>query len=854
MTPRLPRWIAPALALLALALLSSQATAQSPTRFVVTSASDSGGPNDVSPGDGKCEDSQGRCTLRAAVDEANATAGAVVIVLPGLLPGTNSGNYVLSAVAPNMAINTYEDANQYGDLDLGGSFSELTIQGTGTPGPQVSISPNDRILDIAEDATVRIERVWLTGGTARAGRNGNSDGSGVGVDGEDGEDGGGIRVKSGATLMLDQVTISGCFTQSGGNGATPASAISRTKGGDAGDGGDGGGIYIAEGASVQMRRTNVAENGTGDAGGAGSGQANGQAADGGAGGDAGNGGGIFNLGSLTVESSTVYNNTCGDAGAGGSGVNGGSDGPLGSGGSGGGIADFQTSGSASGSTTLTNTIVAQNSSGSSAQSTPRPGSDLYDGSFGQTFSGSYDLVGTEEGVPQLSLSNSQIGGAGSGINPMITGQNSNGDYAVPAYELASGSPAVNAGTAESGLDYDARGFLVPGSQGGTADIGAFERGSTPTPVDLQLNEIDVKTPTGGGEFAEIKNVGDYAVQLDDYALVSFGSDGNACLTANLYGELQPGEIFVVGDDDVDNVDQRLTFDLVQNACGSTQDDQFADGDGALALIKGTAGNLSGVSASSQSGATEDEIVFGPNSSSAQGGGSGQAQRMVDLCSAFGLGAGCGLEDADNATSIQRDNARVLYINAPSPGLNNVFAPLPVRWLAVEAFVNDAGEAYVTWATASERGVEDFAVELFDGGAAGWVERERSRAAGLDGRGARYEVRLGRLPAGTQLVRVRENGLDGSRDFSEVVSLVVLPKGGIRVAPNPVRDVLHVYADGHTGPIKLEITDASGRPVPVGIAAQGGGTTSYDLSHLPRGSYLVRVGYSDAVTVTRLQKL
>jgi len=44
---------------------------------------------DAVPGDGTCADASGACTLRAAIQETNALAGADVVELP-------AGNYVLS--------------------------------------------------------------------------------------------------------------------------------------------------------------------------------------------------------------------------------------------------------------------------------------------------------------------------------------------------------------------------------------------------------------------------------------------------------------------------------------------------------------------------------------------------------------------------------------------------------------------------------------------------------------------------------------------------------------------------------------------------------------------------------------
>ena len=860
---------AAAVAVAALLSFSISSHAQSPLRLVVSTSAD--GP-DASPGDGVCDDGTGDCTLRAAVDEANAAGGAVVIVLPGRLPGGNTGAYTLSEVAPNTAFNTYEDANEYGDLDLNGSFGELTIQGTGTPGPKLSISPNDRILDIGAGKTVRIERVWLTGGTARAGRNGNGDGSGIGVDAEDGADGGGIRVGDGATLTLDQVTISGCFTQSGGNGATPASSISRTTGGDAGDGGDGGAIYIGMGATVDIRRSNITGNGTGDAGGAGSGQANGMAADGGAGGDGGNGGAIYNAGTLSVTNSTIYNNSCGDAGAGGAGVNGGSAGSVGGGGAGGNIANAQEVGGSvtnQGTATLTSTIVAGGSAGSSVNSGPIAGDDLFDATDGGTFSGNNNFVGTSDGVPNVSFGSSQVGPTGSTIDPVITGQNQNGDWAVPTLVLGSGSPAIDQGVSDQSDDFDARGYEVPGNTSGSPDIGAYEANSSRMPQEVNISEIDVKTSSGDGEFVEVTNPGNYPLQLDDHAIVVFDEAGNACFTANLYGELAPGMMFTVGDVGTPGtVDQDLTFDVGQDACGGASNDQFKDGDGALAIYFGRAPNLSGIPAGSQPNDRKDAIAYNDGSSSGNAGSGGGSQSAraaaFDFCSAFGQGSGCEATDPGDDASIQRDGNGDLYTGLPSPGSVNsgVSVPLPVEWLGVRGYATDAGEVHVTWTVAREVDVADYRVQVLEN--AEWATKSVVAPSALDDAGVTtYAQSLGVLPAGTYTLRVEQRDYDGTADASALVSVTVSGRGVVTVSPNPFRDRFEVRMPtalervGGT-PAVLQITDAQGRRVlERTLDPSAGERHGVSLEGFPAGFYSVRVldgaGVAGATSL-RVQKL
>src|ERR1041384_5219381 len=75
--------------------------------FTVDSTTDA---VDANPGDGHCATAAAQCTLRAAVQEANATAGTNTIMLP-------AGTYRLKLAG------AVEDAAATGDLDLHGNVS-----------------------------------------------------------------------------------------------------------------------------------------------------------------------------------------------------------------------------------------------------------------------------------------------------------------------------------------------------------------------------------------------------------------------------------------------------------------------------------------------------------------------------------------------------------------------------------------------------------------------------------------------------------------------------------------------------------------------------------------------------------
>lgn len=580
--------------------LNTEVISAQTVNLIVTSTSDDSNARDANPGDGLCSDANGRCTLRAAVDEANASSGKdVIIVIPGLLPGTNSGKFTLSRVAPNVAFNTYEDDNAYGDLDINGDFNTLTLQGTGTPGPSISISPNDRIIDIVSGGTVFIERIQFTGGTARSGRNGNPDNSGsYGIDGEDGADGGAMRINNDQVVKMDQVTFNSNFTQSGGNGSAPASSISLIDGGNGGSGGNGGAIFIGDGADVEINRGTFSGNGTGDGGSPASGQSNGEPAEGGRGGNGGNGGAIYSAGSLRLLNCTITANTGGDPTSGAAGVNGGERGEDGEGGSGGAIAlsrYIDGEQVVKGTATLLNNIIAGNMAGDDTSDGTQPGTDFYDNKGGKRFtSEGYNLIGTKNASGAFRTTTGDVIGNGKkGIDPLLNGLNQNDDEAVPTREPQANSPAVNTGTSTMENNFDARGFIRPFD--GQADKGAHERGSKPFETTFEISDFNVTD--NDGEFVSITNTSEYPAQMDDHVLVAFPRDydegGASCLSINLYGELASGETFIVGDPSVEPKNHELLLDDRGTNCGDSAIDQFDDPRGALALYKGGAASIQG---------------------------------------------------------------------------------------------------------------------------------------------------------------------------------------------------------------------------------------------------------------------
>ena len=137
--------------------------------------------------DGVCADAEGQCTLRAAVQEANATAvDPDTIQLP-------AGKYVLKLVG------AFEDAAASGDLDI---LGPLTVTGAGA-GASVLVGKKDRLLDVFA-AGVTLSDLTLTKGKAPK------------SDEDDEATGGAIRNYGGLALERMVITRNQAFDDSGG--------------------------------------------------------------------------------------------------------------------------------------------------------------------------------------------------------------------------------------------------------------------------------------------------------------------------------------------------------------------------------------------------------------------------------------------------------------------------------------------------------------------------------------------------------------------------------------------------------------------------------------------------------------
>ena len=207
---------------------------------------------DANPGNGVSDDGTGKSTLRAAVMEANATAGDNVIRL-------RPGRYTLSIGGGG------EDDAETGDLDI---TDNLTIRGAGANKTTIDAAALDRLFHVLPRSTLTLSGVTITNGSADSGGGILNAGTLIVTDSTvqgnaSGGTGGGIANEGTATIT--QSTLAGNSAVGDGGGfhsSGTASITNSTVSGNwtTGDGSSGGGISNQTGASLALVNNTIAQN------------------------------------------------------------------------------------------------------------------------------------------------------------------------------------------------------------------------------------------------------------------------------------------------------------------------------------------------------------------------------------------------------------------------------------------------------------------------------------------------------------------------------------------------------------------------------------------------------------------
>ena len=311
---------------------------------------------------------------------------------------------------------------EQGELELSNIADAITIAGTGAN--LLTISGNDlnRVFQVGEGVTASLSGLTITGGSASGQYGGGLDNQGFAtltscvISGNSAQFGGGLANDYG-TLKMSECTVSGNTSTLGGGLFSDGSATLTDCTLSDNDALYGGGSY--SGGSIALTACTVSGNTASGL------STTGQSV-----------GGLANFGAMTLTACTVSNNTGGFCG---------------------GLVNVDTA-------TLIDTIVAGNTDHYYAGEP-----NIFDP--GSQVTGSYNLIGTGSSGGLTSANHNLLNVA----NPMLGPLANNGGQ-TETMALLSGSPAIQAGVAVSGLTTDQRG--LPNDT--PPDIGAYQTSPTAT--------------------------------------------------------------------------------------------------------------------------------------------------------------------------------------------------------------------------------------------------------------------------------------------------------------------------------------------------------------------------------------
>ncbi|NDK56528.1 T9SS type A sorting domain-containing protein [Pontibacter fetidus] len=179
-------------------------------------------------------------------------------------------------------------------------------------------------------------------------------------------------------------------------------------------------------------------------------------------------------------------------------------------------------------------------------------------------------------------------------------------------------------------------------------------------------------------------------------------------------------------------------------------------------------------------------------------------------------------------------------------------PLPVELTAFTAKYN-YGQTVLKWTTASERNSNYFAIETSPDGRR-FTEVGQVKAAGFSAVVNQYSFTHYPAATGAVYYRLAEYDLDGTKTYSKVVTVQVKQHGPatIEAYPNPGRGQLYLSSATINGPVRLVLTDMSGKTIVTHqLTLTSGQPILTDLQHLPEGVYLVQLQHTAGRQVIRL---
>jgi hypothetical protein len=169
--------------------------------------------------------------------------------------------------------------------------------------------------------------------------------------------------------------------------------------------------------------------------------------------------------------------------------------------------------------------------------------------------------------------------------------------------------------------------------------------------------------------------------------------------------------------------------------------------------------------------------------------------------------------------------------------------LPLSWSFVKAqLINN--QTLVSWATLQENNTGKFEIEHSTDGS-NFVKAGEQAAAGYSSTQRNYNFTHLHPATGFNYYRIKQIDNDGAFKYSAIVT--VLKKDDLKqtiIAPNPVKDMLHVVEPAQTFIESAEIFSTSGSLLLRKTINADVQVYSVPVSNLASGVYLIRINYKN----------
>lgn len=165
------------------------------------------------------------------------------------------------------------------------------------------------------------------------------------------------------------------------------------------------------------------------------------------------------------------------------------------------------------------------------------------------------------------------------------------------------------------------------------------------------------------------------------------------------------------------------------------------------------------------------------------------------------------------------------------------ALLPIELIDFRASLSNAG-VHLVWETALPGTLNHFEIE-HSSQSNNWETIGKIAFSPTE---SRYGLLDPNPKSGIHFYRLKMMDIDGSFEYSKVVSVQINDHNHLSISPNPMKDELSILADWETGPATIFIFSANGRVKKTmkDIVVENGKTVELNLADLPSGFYFLKI--------------